>query len=784
MNRLLIFLGICCLLLVACTSTPPVSDVGLHRLVDPLIGTGISTVASAVKHAEAGNESKAQTFPAVGTPFGMTYWTPQTHATEQKCYSPYYHFEKKIQGFRGSHWMSGSCTQDYGSVTIMPMTGALRTGPEQRASAFSHQEESAQAGYYSVRLADYDILVEMTAGTRSGMLRMDFQGDTTGFLVVEPNSDEGEAFVAIDPERKEIVGYNPVHRIYQGWGEPAGFAGYFVIQLAQPFAAYGTWADSLTHAFNPRMEGQGLPIGAYVEVNAGAGPLLVKVGTSFSSIEQARKNLEAEIPAWDFEGLRRTTEAAWDDALGRVAVAGGAPSQDTMFYTALYHSFLLPRTFSDVDGTYPAFAGGDSLMVAQDFTYYADFSMWDTYRAVQPLDNLLHPSRARDMMRSLVAKAEQGGWLPIFPAWNHYTAAMIGDHVISVLGDAYIKGVIDFDMEPAYRYMRQNAFLPNPDYESYVAGKGRRALQPYLDLGYVPMEEPVREAFHKNEQASRTLEYAYDDFVLARVAEKLGKTEDAKILFQRALNYRHVIDSQGYARGRHADGSWVKPFDPVAKRAPFITEGSPFQYTWYVPHDPAGLMAMMGGEGRYLAQLDRFFEEKHYWHGNEPSHQVPYLYAYGGAPWKTQALIPEIIAAEYGTGPGGISGNDDAGQMSAWLAFSMMGFYPVCPGEPVYVMGIPAFESVQLNLENGKTFRIEAVGLLDGKGFIQSATLNGQALDHAYLTHGEILAGGRLVLTLGDAPNPDWGSADRPPSLSGQQPGDNLSATAAYMGTD
>ncbi|WP_375436558.1 GH92 family glycosyl hydrolase [uncultured Hymenobacter sp.] len=737
--------------------------------VNPLVGTAVSTTESARRHSEAGSELKGQTFPAVGVPHGHTHWTPQTRATENKCVSPYYFEDQKIQGFRGSHWMSGSCTQDYGSVTIMPLTGQLKIGATERASAFNRATERATPAHYAVTLADYNIQAEVTATARAGLLQFVFPATPEAYVVVEPNSDEGEGYVTINPAQREISGYNPVHRIYQGRGQSAGFSGYFVAVFDQPFSKYGTWNGAQLSRASQRAQGQKSPVGAFVRFNAAKGLTThVRVGHSFTSLEEARKNLAAEIPGWKLAKTRSGSEKSWNETLGKVQVSGGTSPEKVKFYTALYHANLLPRLFSDADGSYPGFADDNHIYKAEGFDYYDDFSMWDSYRAVHPLLTLLAPQKTEHMVQSLVKKAEQGGWLPIFPAWNSYTAAMIGDHATAMIGDALMKNLAGAVAEPAYRVMRKNAFEANPNLADYREGKGRRGMASYLRYGYVPLEDSVPDAFHKKEQVSRTLEYAYDDFVLAQVARKLGKQSDYETLLQRARNYRHVFDpAVGYVRGRYADGRWISPFNPLASRVSFITEGSPFQYTWYVPQDVAGLMKLMGGEKRFLGRLDTLFDKGYYWHGNEPNHQIAYLYPYAGAPWKTQARVRTIIREEYGADPGGLSGNEDAGQMSAWLVFSMLGFYPVCPGMPYYVLGSPSFGEVALSMPGSKVFTIRAEGNSAANAYIQSAQLNGKSFTRTYLQHQEILAGGELTLRMGPQPNSTWGSlqADAPPSL-------------------
>ena len=736
-----------------------------EKYVDPLIGTDIRIVQGKDKNS---TEERGQIMPAVGVPHGMTNWVAQTQATEQKCHPPYYYFQDAIQGFRASHWMNGSCTQDYGSVTIMPLSNKLEIDPVKRASTIDHTQETATPSYYSVDLNDYDIHAELTGLSRAGIMQFCFEQDGDHYIVIEPNSDEGVAFVEIDPEKKEITGYNPVHRIYQGYGKEAGFNGHFVIQLNEEIADYGVWDSTTITPGRKSAKGQKHAVGAWIKLTSDKpGKILVKVATSFTSIDNARKNLAAEIPGWNFNEVRQASSDIWNQALGQIAVKGNNEKEMVKFYSALYNAHFLPRTFSDVDGSYPRFDGDGQIMKMDHGTYYCDFSQWDTYRAVHPLFSILTPSRNGDMAHSLVLKGQQGGWLPIFPSWNSYTAAMIGDHCIAMIGDAIVKDTPGFDYEEAYTLMRKNAFEANPDSGSYRDGKGRRAMESYLKYNYVPLEDQVTEAFHRREQVSRTLEYAYDDFVLAQVAKKLGKTDDYKALIKRAENYRNVIDPEtGYARGRHADGTWIEPFDPFASTS-FICEGTPYHYTWYAPQDIAGLIRHMGGKERFINRLDNFFEGNYYWHGNEPGHHIAYLFAYAGEPWKTQKWVHDIINREYFTTPDGLSGNDDAGQMSSWLVFSMVGFYPVCPGMPYYVIGSPSFEESVITLENGKKFTIEAPGASDKNIYIQSATLNGQPYDKSYILHTDIMNGGKLSFVMGDSPNKEWASSagSLPPSM-------------------
>ncbi|HEY1165613.1 MAG TPA: GH92 family glycosyl hydrolase [Chitinophaga sp.] len=698
--------------------------------VQPLTGTANSTTTAALKHGE-GTERLANTIPAVGTPFAMTQWTPQTRTTEQKCLAPYYYKDEKLSGFRGTHWLSGSCTQDYGSVTIMPITGSLRTQPADFAAPYSHEQETAAPDYYRVQLDRYGITAEMTALARSSLLQFTVQRADSFYLLVMPNSDQQQGHVEIDTALREISAYNPVHRIYQGWGQPAGFSGYFVIQVERPFTVKGTFNN-----------------GAYIGFKARAGERVrIRVGTSFTSIAAARSNLQAEIHSWDLATLRARCAFTWERALRQIQVQGQDEAQQRIFYTALYHSLQHPRLFNDVDGTYPQFAHQYEQDQLKEGNYYDDFSMWDIYRAQLPLLEILFPDKVNDMAASLVRKGQQGGWLPIFPCWNSYTCAMVGDHSIAFIASAWLKGINRYDGNAAYTLMRRNAF-ETPSRAEYLDGKGRRALTSYLQYGYVPLEDSVPDAFHKREQVSRTLEYAYDDYALAMMAKALGKEEDYTLLMQRAQNYRQVFDTAtGFMRGRYANGNWYTPFYPDQKM-PFITEGTPRQYTFYVPQDIPGLAALMGGTPRLEAALDSLFEKGEYWHGNEPGHQIPFLYNYTSSPWKTQREVRRILETEYADGPGGLSGNDDAGQMSAWYVFAAMGFYPVDPVSGNYALCRPLFDSIVLQLPGNRETVITVHKQNPQAAYIDKVLWNDVRLGSLFVTHQQLARGGRLDIWL------------------------------------
>ena len=702
------------------------------KYVDPFIGTAPARTVSALRHSESGSEDKGQTFPAVGRPFGMTQWTPETQTSENKCISPYYYNDSQITGFRGSHWMSGSCTQDYGSMSLMPFTSNRPdTVKKSPVSVFSHKNENSTPAYYSVMLDDFGIQAELTGSVRSGMLRLTYPGNKVNCLFIRSNSDMKQGKIWQDKQKDMIVGYNPVHRLYQGRGQSAGFSGYFVIQFDKPFRL-------ITQTDNQ----QNIIVSFGGEMN-----VTVRIGTSFTSLNAAINNLNTEIPDWNFDRTRKNTEEVWNQALGKVQVEGGSEEQLTKFYTALYHCYQLPRIVSDTDGSYQGFAQDTVVHRTGGFDYYDDFSMWDTYRALHPLMVILEPGRTLDMVKSLILKAEQGGWMPIFPAWGSYTAAMIGDHVSTMISDAYAKGIRGFDVDSAYKYMRKNAF-DQPSHEEYVDGKGRRALSSYLKYGYIPLEDSVWDAFHKREQVSRTLEYALDDYALGGFAKSLGKTDDYDRLMARSLNYRNVFDTRtGYVRGRYINKSWVEPFDPY-KKVNYICEGTPFQYTWYVPHDVPGLIALMGGRKEFLERLNKFFDGGYYWHGNETDHQASFMFAMAGDPAKTEEWTNRIISDEYGTGPGGLSGNEDAGQMSAWLVFSMMGFYPVCPGTDQYIITAPAFDQVKILLSNGKQFIIKSTNRSRENYYIQSISRNGEKFSGRNIKQKDITDGSIFIFKL------------------------------------
>ena len=750
-----------------------------------------------------GSEEHGQTLPAVLVPNGQNFWTPQTRDSEQKCIAPFYYRDSLFQGFRNSHWIVGGCTQDYGSFTVAALSGNLRTSPSQRATPFNHHNEISHPHYYAVTLPQERLRAELTATSHTAMMRLtpfSHEGEpaeTTAsrqetsaliHIVLQPNSDEGQGFVAIDTLTRTIYGFNPVHRIYQGWGESAGFSGHFVLKYTDEIVDFGTFEgektfprhtsirqhpspSDLISTHHPELA---TPAGVYLTFRCPIGkPLLLTMSSSFTNREGALLNLKEETRngSISFDEMGQNLAYSWISRLHTIDVEDADTARIDQFYGALYRASFLPHELSDVDGSRPRFANEPSDHPSVAFSSaqpsYTDFSAWDTYRALHPLYNIILPTLSGTMMQSLVNMYDEGGWLPIFPCWNSYTAAMIGDHCSAILADAYVKGVRNFDAQKAYEAMRKNAFESPANIAEYKNGMGRRALSSYLKYGYIPLEDLVSDAFHTEEQTSRTLEYAFDDYAVAQMAKALGREKDEQSLMKRSENWRNVINPRtGWADGRHADGSWENNTD-IIHRKPYITEGATSHYTWYVPQNIPALIDKLGGGTMFEQKLDSMFgnplSSTHltspatqlYWHGNEPCHQVPFLFNYTAHPWKTQHWVRHILETEYNDSPGGLSGNDDAGQMSAWYLFAAMGFYPVCPATPVYELASPTFRRVTLNLENGRQFVIDAPNASPENIYIRKATINGRPLPSPKefgsafsISHDEILRGGTLLFDM------------------------------------
>ena len=775
--------------------------------LNTMVGTAQANTQTAGKFGK-GSEEHGQTLPAVLVPNGQNFWTPQTQDTEKKCIAPYYYKDTELQGFRNSHWIVGGCTQDYGSFTVATLGGKLRLQPEERATPFSHEDEISHPHYYAVELKAEHLKTELTALSHVAVLRVTPQQDENVHIVINPNSDEGEGYIEIDTLNHRVYGYNPVHRIYQGWGEPAGFSGHFVLQYPanSKLVDFGVFSKDTKKAEMLSFKGE--RIGAWLTFTGMSNQKMeFQTASSFTSKESAINNLKEELGYADFDGVMSKAVDLWCERFHTIDVESHDTAKVNQFYGALYRASFLPREMSDVNGDYPQFANGatkhlNSSLLTLDSSLpkaYGDFSMWDIYRAELPLYNIITPTMSGDMMQSLVNMYKEGGWLPIFPCWNSYTAAMIGDHASVALADAYVKGIRNFDAKTAYEGMRKNAFESPMTFEEYKNGMGRRALKSYLKYGYIPMEDSVKEAFHQNEQTSRTLEYAFDDFAVAQMAKALSDSfsvenereknvelnrkallSDYSKLMRRSENWRNVINPKtGWADGRHQNGKWEGNLDLVHRKS-YITEGATCHYTWYVPQNIEGLFHTINGNvekyaksletrtsigqnKKVIARLDKIFDEGLYWHGNEPCHQVAYLYDVAGTPWKTQERVHHILNTEYNDTPGGLSGNDDAGQMSAWYIFSAIGFYPVCPATPYYYIGAPSFEKVTFNLENGEKFEITADGVSNEAFFVQKAMLNGMPLLKGVkrsdagcmddqLSHEDLFLGGKLHFVMGPRP--------------------------------
>jgi predicted alpha-1,2-mannosidase len=722
----------------------------LLQYVQPFTGTAPSTTISAQRHSEAGSEKNANTIPAVGLPFGMTQFTPQTRFTEKKCVPPYFYNDSLFSGIRATHWISGSCMQDYGSFTVMPVTGKIRIGKSGYQTLFSHEKESTTPAYYQLLLPEQNLNIEVTSTLRCGIIKFTMLKNDSLHLLFTPNSDFAVCSVNINSSTGDITGFNTAHRIYQGKGEKAGFDGCYYFKPSKKFTASGTF-------FNNQILNESSIVNkpdgvAYISYYLKKGESVeLYIGTSFTTINGAKNNYFSEIGDKKFSQIKLLAQNAWEKSLGQIRIETKDTCEKRIFYTAMYHAMQQPRLMSDADGTYPIFSSKYETDNISKGNYYDDFSMWDIYRAQLPLIELLNPGLTNQFVRSLILKGKQGGWLPIFPCWNNYTAAMIGDHAAIVIASAYNKGIRGYDVKEAYQLMRKNAF-EIPAEQDYKNGMGRRALASYLKYGYIPMEDSVPDAFHKQEQVSRTLEYAYDDYAVANIAKALNHKKDNLALKERSANYKNIFDkSVGMMRGRQSNGNWAMSFNPDIREA-YITEGTPRQYTFYVPQDMEGLVKLMGGKEDFEAALDVLFAQGEYWHGNEPGHHIPFLYNYTNSPFKTQKIVRNILKEEYAEGPGGLCGNDDAGQMSAWYIFASLGFYPIDPVSGKYEICSPLFDKITIQLLNEKKLQIYTKKQSEKSIYIHKIEWNGQLHNRKYFTYFDILKGGVMTFQLKDDP--------------------------------
>lgn len=715
--------------------------------VNPLIGT------------QKSNIGYGGTMPFVTPPFGMTDWTPQTRQNKISVVS-YNYDDTAISGFIGTHqpaiWMG-----DYGYVTVIPQIGELRTTPDARKLPYSHASEIARPDYYSVWLdagAEGRIHAEMTATERCALFRFTFPKGARARVIIETSRPGIAGMASVDSRRREITGYNP-HRMDAHLGPFAlpKFKGYFVVQFEEQPREMKTYGMDKEPAQSSR--------GAYAEVPPGQ-TIQVRVGTSFISIDQARDNLKREIPGWNFSTVQEKLRAQWNEKLSRVQIGGATDADKRLMYTAMYHALLYPRVFSEYGRYYSAF--DDSIHIGESYTAY---SIWDTFRAENSMITLLAPERVPGMITALLQNFKEGGWMPKWPNPS-YTNIMIATHADSLVAEAVRKGFTGFDRQLAWQAVYKDAMTPPDgdttrrwlDREEHTPYEARAGLTYYKQLGYVPTDKT-------DEAASRTLEDSYDDWCVAQIAKALGRTEDFRFFLKRSLNDRNLYNpALGLMNGKTSDGKWA-PIggdrdDNQNRSLSGWTEGDAWVYTWSPLHDQAGLIQLMDGAENYDRKLDQHFLGGHNVHSNEPSHHYGYLYDFGGKPWKTQAMVRKIAFKEYDATPGGLDGDDDCGQMSAWLLFTAMGFYPVNPASGDYMIGSPMYPEISLRLSNGKTFRVQASNNSAENVYIQSATLDGKALDRPMITWEQIQAGGILHFIMGPTPS-KWGDTWRPALVSG-----------------
>jgi len=730
----------------------------LSDYIRPMVGT----------KGEEGN-----TYPGPSAPFGMVQLSPDTDTTNWDTDSGYAYADPTIQGFSLTH-LTGTGCPDLGDFLFQPQVGtpALEVGAKDRPdegyqSTYSHADEQAAAGYYQVILKKSGIKVELTAGERSGLLRFTFPAaDHAAILTDLAHIINGgrwrvaESRVRIE-DNSTITGFHLVN----GWAKERYL--YFAARYSRPFdsaqiISAGKPVVYNTYRFRSHNEAAATNLQFLASFKTRDHEvILVKVAVSAVSAANALQNLDAEIPGWDFEKVREATRTRWDQELARVQI-DGTPVQKETFYTSLYHASLAPNLYEDVNGQYRGF--DQNIHQASGFTEYSIFSLWDTFRAEHPLLSLIQEPRDADMINSLLVHYDQSvdHLLPMWELQGNETWCMIGYHAVPVIVDGYFKGVKGFDAQHAYEAIKTTAL--SPDYDSVAA---------YAKLGWVPCDQ-------EDESLSKTLEYAYDDWCVARMAKALGKSADYAYFMKRASSYTNIYDqSIGWMRPKDAQGNWRTPFDPHAfgggTNLTDVTEATSSQYSWFVPQDVSGLINLMGGNDKFVAKLDSLFDASlskefkdemstndlrgcigEYWHGNEPSHHVIYLYSYAGQPWKTARLLHQVVTTQYGNQPDSLCGNDDCGQMSAWYLFTCMGFYPVCPGSDYYVIGAPQVPHAVMRLSNGKKFTMTAENLSDDNIYVQSVRVNGKMSDSPFLPWSAVKKGGTLVFTMGPQPG-SWG---------------------------
>ena len=700
-----------------------------------------------------GTGGHGHTTPAATVPFGMVQLGPDTREKGWDGCSGYHYSDNFIYGFSHTH-LSGTGVADYSDILILPMSGSrqeVKTDSTGRyGSSFLHENEFAEPGYYKVELHDYSVTAELTATKHCGMHRYIFQNATQSRLLLDLTYRD----VVLDSKlkiksSKELSGY----RFSKGWAKDQRL--FFDIKFNREITKIKfIGKDSLAKG-QASITGKDIRVLLYFDMKDGD-ELLVKTGLSGVDEAGAAKNLDAEIPHWNFLQVRDAAEKTWNKELSKITVESENPEEKSIFYTALYHSFTTPNIYSDTDGRY---RGRDMKIHKADFDYYTVFSLWDTYRAEHPLLTIIDKKRTADFIKTFIRQYEEGGLLPVWELSANETNCMIGKHAIPVIADAMVNGVEGFDKEKAFEAMK--ASMEEDTLE----------LNLYRSMGYIPSDQI-------SFSVSKTLEYAYDDWCIARVAYLLNHRKDYDKYIKRAQFYKNVFDASTLKMRPRYNGGWLKPFDP--KKADFnYTEANAWQYSFYVPQDIQTLIDMNGGDSAFIDNLDELFNTDseitglkiadmtgligQYAHGNEPSHHIAYLYSYAGAAWKTQAATAKIRRMMYHNSPDGICGNEDCGQMSAWYVFSSLGFYPVQPASGIYVFGSPAFDKATIKLENGNKFIIKRKGRGD---YIEKVTLNGKKYSRSYITYDVINKGGTLVFEMSKKANKDFGRAqsDRPVS--------------------
>lgn len=716
--------------------------------------------------------STGNTYPAIARPWGMNFWTPQTGKMGDGW--QYTYTANKIRGFKQTHQPS-PWIGDYGQFALMPVTGKPEFDEEKRASWFSHKGEVAQPHYYKVYLAEHDVVTEMTPTERAAMFRFTFPENDHSYIVVDA-FDRG-SYVKVLPAENKIIGYTTRN----SGGVPDNFRNYFVIQFDKPFAYTATFADQkLQENVNEQTAGH---TGAVIGFRTKKGETVhARVASSFIGFEQAHTNLE-ELNG-TFDELVQQGKQAWNDVLGRVEVEGGNLDQYRTFYSCLYRSLLFPRKFYEVDADgqivhYSPYNG--QVLPGYMFT---DTGFWDTFRCLFPLLNLMYPSVNKEMQEGLVNAYKESGFFPEWASPGH-RGCMVGNNSASILVDAYMKGVRVDDLKTLYEGLLHGTENVHPE----VSSTGRLGHEYYNKLGYVPYDVKI------NENTARTLEYAYNDWCIYRLAKELNRPKKEVNLFaKRAMNYRNVFDTESkLMRGRNRDGKFQSPFSPL-KWGDAFTEGNSWHYSWSVFHDPQGLIDLMGGKKSFVTMLDSVFAVPpvfddsyygqviheiremtvmnmgNYAHGNQPIQHIIYLYDYAGQPWKAQYWLREVMNRMYTPAPDGYCGDEDNGQTSAWYVFSALGFYPVCPGTDEYALGAPLFKKATLHFENGNRLVIDAPDNSDRNRYIRSLDFNGNYTKN-YLKHGELLKGGTLRVDMSAQPNLQRGTAeaDAPYSFSKEE---------------